>query len=166
MKGMLERKVWAIHRRHGQARGGIQKQVFFCSTRNEELNLSERRDSWRPLIWLPVSLTYSTGEISEKVWWCWRLGYWDDLEEGILKEKIFMILWAWGQKENEDLSRYSINSKGKNVFIVRKCWTKAGLKGSWENFIFACPYSISKHCRWLIFWVDCWLPNNDMGTYY
>ena len=36
---------------------------------------------------------------------CWRLGYWDELEEGKLEEKIFVIHWALCQRGKSEQSR-------------------------------------------------------------
>lgn len=41
---------------------------------------------------------YSAGVFPGKVCWCWRLGYCDEVVDGRLEEKIFVIFWGIGSE--------------------------------------------------------------------
>lgn len=55
---------------------------------------------------LPVFLICSDCVFPGIACWCWRLGYWDELEEERLEEKVFVISWRWGQRGRGDHSRF------------------------------------------------------------
>lgn len=46
---------------------------------------------------------------------CWRLGNWDEFEEGRLEENAFVIHRGWGHREKGDHSRFPTTELGMRL---------------------------------------------------
>lgn len=74
---------------------------------------------------LPVCLPCSDGVFTGNAIWCWGLGYWDELGEGKLEEKVFVIPCGWNKKGNRD-----------HIHFLLQSWAELswGRNGSQEQF--------------------------------
>jgi hypothetical protein len=61
---------------------------------------------------LPVLLVCSVGVFTESGCWYWRLGYWVELGEIRLRERVFVILRRLGQRGKEDHSSFPATELG------------------------------------------------------
>lgn len=61
---------------------------------------------------LPIFLACSAGVLTGNAFWCWRLGYWDELGTGILEEKVSVIPWGWDQRGKGDHSKFPATELG------------------------------------------------------
>lgn len=55
---------------------------------------------------LPVFLAFSIGLFTANVYWCWRLGHWDEMEEERLEEKVLAVSRGWDQRGKENRLYY------------------------------------------------------------
>jgi hypothetical protein len=55
---------------------------------------------------LPVFLVCSDSVFTRIACWCWELGYWDEMGQEKLEEKVFVICWGWVREGGETTSGF------------------------------------------------------------
>ena len=73
---------------------------------------------------LPGFLDCSAGVFTGNGCWCWRLGYWELLEEWRLEQNVFLISWGGCQRGKGDYSRFPAIEPG--IRLRRFCCRAGG----------------------------------------